>query len=420
MTITNFDEFTDNVRDALAHLYDHVHLQTHPLTILVSHQTGLDQVTRAQKLRRLLVEAIEQLSPADGTLASAEASFSYTALCYRYMDGLSPEEIANLLGLSPRQVYRKLREAVEAVASLLWDQLHAAAELKKPAVPEDWDRQSLAQATVQQLSSLAHAEMLEIQNVMTGIVKDAQPYCQQIGLEIILTPPAAPLHIYADRTMLRQALLNLLTKSFDRFKPKMITIEFNQTPGRLHVTLLAQPEAGHAIALPRAGEPERIGWQIGVKLIELQGGQVLYGPSAENWGIEIIMPLIEPQRVLVIDDMPDIINLFQRFTARYALEVIGAKNGKQASEILQKITPSLILLDVMLPAQDGWEILQTLKSNPASADIPVVICSILNEPGFAAAIGANGYLRKPVSQEALLQELSYWFRLAPAPGSGQR
>src|SRR5262245_37107957 len=116
-----YPEFVDSVRDALTHLYDHVHLQSHPLAGYLGGQAGMERAIRAQKLRRLLLEVMEQLSPAAGAIGSSDAARSYSILCYRYIDGLSPEEIAKALAVSPRQVYRKLREGVEAVASLLWD-----------------------------------------------------------------------------------------------------------------------------------------------------------------------------------------------------------------------------------------------------------------------------------------------------------
>jgi len=102
---------------------------------------------------------------------------------------------------------------------------------------------------------------------------------------------------------------------------------------------------------------------------------------------------------------------------RQPIEVIGVDNALRALEAIQKRSPSLILLDLMLPGQDGWEILQTLKANAATAQIPVVVCSVLHEPGLAATLGADGYLRKPVTQEALLQELARWFQAEATPGT---
>jgi CheY-like chemotaxis protein/two-component sensor histidine kinase len=412
-----YDEFVNHVRDALAHLYDYVHLQSHPLANLMVSPGGIDGVTRAQKLRRLLIEAIEQLSPAAGKTTSPDASCGYSVLCYRYIDGLSPEEIASTLAISPRQVYRKLREGVEAVASLLWDRLGIGVPAKEAEPAIISDRRSLAQATVQHLGARSHPETLEIGTVLESIIRDLQPYCERIGAEIFLLPSPMPLHVHADRTMLRQALINLLTNSLDRATSRVLTIELTQSHSQLQLTLRAQPEDGQSdLSLPLM-EREGIGWEVAVKLIEMQGGQVTQKDDDESWCVQVRLPRAGPHCVLIIDDMTDLISLFQRFTTRYMLEVIGAENASQAFEMLENLTPSLILLDVMLPRQDGWEVLQRLKTNPATAHIPVIICSILNEPGLAAALGANGYLRKPVTQDALLQELSRWLNLVPGPAA---
>lgn len=222
--------------------------------------------------------------------------------------------------------------------------------------------------------------------------------------------------------MLRQALLNLITNSLDEMGLPSLSIAISSAPGRLTVTL--RGEAGAASdasrsAAARRAEREEIGREVAVRLIEMAGGQVVWGETDGNaaWQATIELPQAGPQHILVIDDMSDLTSLFRRFTTQYAVEVIGAQSAAQAFEVLTGMTPALILLDVMLPRQDGWEILQTLKANAATMSIPVVICSVLNEPGLAAALGADGYLRKPVTQEALLQELRRWLALTPAPAA---
>lgn len=420
------DEFVDAVRDALTHLYDPIHLQSHPLANLLSSPIGVDQVTRAQKLRQTLLAAIERLNPAvGGATPSPEASISYSALTYRYVDGLSPEEIAALLAVSPRQVYRKLREGVEAVACLLRDQLNlpmqrAQTPLERagveqpPSADGPADRRHLAAAAVQQLGAHAQPELLEIHAVLEGVIKDLGPYCRQIDAAIALTPAPAPLHLYADRAMLRQALLNLITTGLDEMAPRSLSVTVCPGLERLTITMRGEPPTASE-ALPTRGTREGIGREVAVRLIEMAGGQVFWGKMNGDaaWQATIELPQVGPQYILVIDDMSDLTSLFQRFTTQYAVEVIGAQSAAQAFEALNSMTPALILLDVMLPRQDGWEILQTLKANTATASIPVVICSVLNEPGLAAALGANGYLRKPVTQEALLQELRRWLVLTP-------
>jgi diguanylate cyclase (GGDEF)-like protein len=85
--------------------------------------------------------------------------------------------------------------------------------------------------------------------------------------------------------------------------------------------------------------------------------------------------------------------------------VAHAYNGEEAIEKARSMTPFAITLDVMLPKKDGWEVLQTLKADPLTADIPVIIHSIIDNKELAFALGATDYLMKPLDKEALLTKL---------------
>ena len=67
--------------------------------------------------------------------------------------------------------------------------------------------------------------------------------------------------------------------------------------------------------------------------------------------------------------------------------------------------PDAILLDVMLPDQDGWEVLQTLKADPLTCEIPVIVCSVFDDPRLAESLGATGFIHKPVGRAAFLDQL---------------
>ncbi len=418
-----------HVRDALTHLYDPVHLQSHPLARYVDGGEGLDHLTRAQRLRRTLLEALEQLSPPDLATAPPDAGICYSALHYRYVDGLGPEQIAELLGLSSRQVYRKLREGIEAIATLLWDRWQvnhpgAPPPASGPILPDRpantsgqdpaQDRRSLVEATVQQLAREARPELLELTAILEGIARELQSYCRQLQVRLELGVTPAPCYIHADRSMLRQGLINILTRSLEQQNAGtavQLKVEAVPTEHRLCLHIVGAGPRGATEARP--SRREGLGYQVATQLLELQGMQVQQqeGPGCH---VQIQIPTAGAQSILVIDDMSDIPQLFQRFTASHGVEIFSAHNATQAFTFLQEMTPALILLDVMLPRTDGWEILQTLKANPTTASIPVVVCSILNEPDLATALGADDYLRKPVSQEALLQLLRRWLHPAPA------
>ena len=76
--------------------------------------------------------------------------------------------------------------------------------------------------------------------------------------------------------------------------------------------------------------------------------------------------------------------------------------------MLSRRLPDLILLDVLLPRQDGWIILKALKSQARTAHIPVVVCSVIAQPELALALGAAEVLTKPISPEALLAAVHRW------------
>ena len=113
------------------------------------------------------------------------------------------------------------------------------------------------------------------------------------------------------------------------------------------------------------------------------------------------------------------IQLFRRYLAgqpRYRLFEAGS--GSEVVERAKSQLLHLIILDVMMPGQDGWELLQILRREPATATIPIMVCSVLNEPQIALALGASDYLTKPVTQDALLLKVERWCSARPAPAAG--
>jgi CheY-like chemotaxis protein len=97
--------------------------------------------------------------------------------------------------------------------------------------------------------------------------------------------------------------------------------------------------------------------------------------------------------------------MFQRYMGRANLEVIGITDPTQGLATAQKIQPALIILDVMMPHIDGWEVLQTLKLDPETKHIPIIVCSAWGEPELARSLGAIAFLKKPVIQKDLLDAL---------------
>jgi len=110
-------------------------------------------------------------------------------------------------------------------------------------------------------------------------------------------------------------------------------------------------------------------------------------------------------RVLVVDDIPANVKLLEaRLSAEY-FDVVTAVSGVDALKICERAECDVVLLDVMMPDMDGFEVCKRLKSNPATHHIPVVMVTALDQPsdrvkGLQA--GADDFLTKPVSDVALI------------------
>jgi signal transduction histidine kinase/DNA-binding response OmpR family regulator len=109
----------------------------------------------------------------------------------------------------------------------------------------------------------------------------------------------------------------------------------------------------------------------------------------------------EGNTVLVVDDDPSARDLLKRFLNREGFHVECAANGMEALTQAKLVRPTVITLDVMMPGIDGWAVLSKLKDDLATAEIPVVMLTIVDDKHFGHALGATEYLTKPVDRDRL-------------------
>ncbi|HEV2661618.1 MAG TPA: ATP-binding protein, partial [Ktedonobacteraceae bacterium] len=131
------------------------------------------------------------------------------------------------------------------------------------------------------------------------------------------------------------------------------------------------------------------------------------GESAEN----------DSYLVVAIDDNPDVLQLIKASLEQSPYRVVGVQDSTQAVSIIQKLRPHAITLDIMMPRVNGWQILHQLKSNPATASIPVILLTVLEDRSAGYVLGADEYLVKPVARDALLATLHHL--TASFPDNGQ-
>ena len=117
--------------------------------------------------------------------------------------------------------------------------------------------------------------------------------------------------------------------------------------------------------------------------------------------------------VLVIDDDPNVRDLMQRTLGKDGFQIEVAGDGASGVEMAKRLKPAIITLDVMMPGLDGWATLTILKGNPATASIPVIMMTVVDDQSIGFALGAADYFTKPIDWQRLARVLRKYHK----PGS---
>jgi DNA-binding response OmpR family regulator len=110
--------------------------------------------------------------------------------------------------------------------------------------------------------------------------------------------------------------------------------------------------------------------------------------------------------LLVVEDIPNVLELLEVTLRFQGYEVITARNGEEALEILETETPALIITDILMPKLDGFAFVQKLRSNPKTMTLPVIFLSATyvtpEDQTFAMSLGASRFIEKPIDTEDFL------------------
>jgi len=115
------------------------------------------------------------------------------------------------------------------------------------------------------------------------------------------------------------------------------------------------------------------------------------------------------KKILCIEDEPEMIDLIRLILGRRGYEVHGAAGGVEGAKLVREILPDLVLLDLMMPDMDGWEVYQQMKSDPATRNIPVIIVTAKAQ-NIDKVLGihiakVDDYIAKPFGPQELLDSV---------------
>jgi CheY-like chemotaxis protein len=396
----DFKEFEHCLSEALTHLYD----PTYQPPELIWQVTGCKPQQGVKEVQAALIRAIEDLRPAPDVPKTARIRRLYELLACRYVQELTQAETAFQLGITDRHVRREQQDAIGVLARHLYErergqapaagESHPLAETEEAAAPLAWRTQ-----VKQELLSLQQSTpdaVADVGQTVNGIVKVGQALTEKRGIVLNVGAIRPNLAVVIHPSALRQVLITAIDKLAQHMSAGEITLEVEQAEEHVKITVAGCPVL--ADSPPHSDLIEEI--------MATQGGLFEIRLTDHRLVFEVrLLPTDKEVTVLVVDDNLDLVNFYRNYTTDTRYHIVHLSEGKHLFETVADLRPDIIVLDVMLPDVDGWELLTYLHEHPDTRAIPVIVCSVVKREELASALGAALYLPKPVRRQQFIQAL---------------
>jgi signal transduction histidine kinase/CheY-like chemotaxis protein len=290
-----------------------------------------------------------------------------------------------------------------------------------------------------------YKEPLVVADLIQSVTSSAVGLTKGKPIELIQeVEPDLPL-VNADRTRVRQVLLNLLSNAAKFTEQGSITLSASRRGGELVISVA---DTGIGIAPEHHGtifeefrqvdsgsdrryEGTGLGLAICRRFVALHGGRIWLestpgvgsvfsfslpisvsqpGPAGNTAGGQ---PAVQAgTSILVVDDDPATIEIVTTYLSREGYVVHGVADSARTIELARQLRPAAIILDILMPNKDGWEILSDLKTDSELQAVPVILYTIVENQQLGLALGASAYLTKPIDAEQLCATVA---RLTASP-----
>jgi len=284
----------------------------------------------------------------------------------------------------------------------------------------------------------------EAKRIIDGVLETVTPLAQKKNIQFETRIDQVPL-LFSDEDKVYQILLNFCSNAIKFTEKGIVNIAVNATGGMVSFMVkdtgigISADDLGTIFdqfrqvdgSFTRAQEGTGLGLAISRKLAILLGGNITVestpgtgstftltlpiSVSGAELPLETSAALPAPTAVsghhpvaltvLVIDDEEEARNTLSTYLTEGGYNVLLAKSGKEGLEMAKALQPDVISLDLLMPTMDGWEVLRHLKSAPETVAIPIIINSVSKDKDTAWALGAAGYVLKPVNNQLLLEEI---------------
>ncbi|MDH5607463.1 MAG: response regulator, partial [Anaerolineae bacterium] len=278
-------------------------------------------------------------------------------------------------------------------------------------------------------------EEIELKDIFDGVISTARGLVKEKNLQLLDNTGDSLPTVLADRTRVRQILLNLLqnaTKFTDEGKIEVNFETITDPDSGMELGQISVTDSGIGISqedqeklferfsqvdssLTRKVGGSGLGLSITQHLVEMQGGKIwLKSKEGEGSTFYFTLPIANPttgikvqqpevitgDKIIVsIDDDSKVIDLYKRYLNTHGYQVVAITNPQEALTQIKQIKPHAITVDIMMPSRDGWQVIGDIKSDPATQNIPIIICSIVDDQERGFNLGAADYLVKPILED---------------------
>jgi PAS domain S-box-containing protein len=280
---------------------------------------------------------------------------------------------------------------------------------------------------------------VKLGDVIADVVEAMAARAQQRKLNLSYEVDAGIPEVMGDRDRLHQVLTNLVGNAINYTPEGSVMIEATDVGMAVQVSVrdtgvgIDPEEIGRIFdrfyrsddPVVQAASGTGLGLPIVKMFVEMHGGRVWVDSeqgkgstftfilpargaeleAKEPTPLSMTPPPIMAKTVLVVDDDPDIAQLVRMQLESNGYRVLTANRGQKALEILKEHSVDLVVLDRILPDTDGLTLLDTLKTDADTAEIPVIMLTIVEDEGDAMPRGASAYLIKPVNEQLLLDQV---------------
>ncbi len=295
-------------------------------------------------------------------------------------------------------------------------------------------------------------ETFDPSDVVTNCIANIRPLFDRKNLPLRAEIGANLPRIEADRGKLQQVLFNLLSNALKFTDRGHVVVRVFSTDDRQAITFEVT-DTGEGIpedkmhfifdqfrqldgSTTRRAGGTGLGLALCKKLVTLMGGSIdVHSEVGKGSSFSFTLPVTlshgdnsgtattrrrsasDRRVVLAIDDDEETLNLLAANLEPAGYEVLRCRDGETGLRKVREIHPYAITLDIMMPYRDGWSVLKELKGNSDTADIPVIIISIIDDRARGFNLGVDAYMVKPINRAALLQSLDSFEAESHRPGT---